>query len=218
MFAYSRRTMLLLSAACVQRMEATMARLKVLIPIWLLALMLALVLFVPPATDAQSSKSKATGATAKSDASAQVDLNTATQKELETLPGVGPATAKKIIEKRPYTSVQDLSRAGLSAKTIDKISSKVVIGAAATAPPAATATPAPSKPTTAARSAEPAKSTESAAQTPPAKGMVWVNTESKVFHHEGDRWYGKTKHGQFMTEAEALKAGYRAAKERAAKQ
>ena len=195
-----------------------MARLKVLIPIWLPAVILALVLFVPPAADAHSSKSKATDAPAKSDASAQVDLNTATQKELETLPGVGPATAKKIMEKRPYTSVQDLSRAGLSTKTIDKISSKVVIGAAASTPPAATTTPAPSKPTPAARSAEPAKSTETAAQTPPVKGMVWVNTESKVFHHEGDRWYGKTKHGQFMTEAEALKAGYRAAKERATKQ
>jgi hypothetical protein len=195
-----------------------MARLKVLIPIWLPAVILALVLFVPPAADAQSSKSKATDAPAKSEPSAQVDLNTATQKELETLPGVGPATAKKIMEKRPYTSVQDLSRAGLSTKTIDKISSKVVIGAAASTAPAATTTPAPSKPTPAARSAEPAKSTETAAQTPPAKGMVWVNTESKVFHHESDRWYGKTKHGQFMTEAEALKAGYRAAKERATKQ
>jgi hypothetical protein len=34
-----------------------------------------------------------------------------------------------------------------------------------------------------------------------------------VFHSEGDRWYGKTKEGKFMTEADALKAGYRAAKE-----
>ena len=145
-----------------------MARLKV---VWLPAVILALVVFVPPAIDAQSSKSKATDATAKSDASAQVDLNTATQKELETLPGVGPATAKKIIEKRPYTSVQDLSRAGLSAKAIDKISPKAVVGVAATAPVPA-ATPAPSKPTPAARSAEPAKSTETGAQTPPATGMV----------------------------------------------
>ena len=49
-----------------------------------------------------------------------------------------------------------------------------------------------------------------------AKGMVWVNTTTKVYHKDGAQ-YGKTKKGKFMTEDEAKKAGYRAAKEPVAK-
>lgn len=46
----------------------------------------------------------------------------------------------------------------------------------------------------------------------PRKGMVWVNTETKVDHFEGDRWYGKTREGKYMSEQEAINAGYRASK------
>ncbi len=47
-----------------------------------------------------------------------------------------------------------------------------------------------------------------------AKGLVWVNTSSKIYHKDG-QFYGKTKQGKFMTEADAQKAGYRAAKDSA---
>ena len=44
-----------------------------------------------------------------------------------------------------------------------------------------------------------------------AKGLVWVNLNSKVYHKDGE-FYGKTKQGKLMAEADAEKAGYRAAK------
>ena len=64
-------------------------------------------------------------------------------------------------------------------------------------------------------SASPAPAAKPAAtqQTRPANstGMVWVNTDSGIYHKPGTRYYGKTKQGKYMTEADAIKAGYRAA-------
>ena len=45
-----------------------------------------------------------------------------------------------------------------------------------------------------------------------AKGLVWVNTSSKVYHKSGDKYYGSTKYGKFMTEADAQKMGAHLAK------
>lgn len=39
---------------------------------------------------------------------------------------------------------------------------------------------------------------------------VWVNTNSGVYHYQGQRWYGRTKEGAYMTEDEAKKRGFRA--------
>ncbi len=149
-----------------------------------------------------------------------VDLNSASSAELKELPGVGDATAKKIIAGRPYSSVGDLSKAGVSASTIGKITPLVTIGNAG-GPPASA--PANSPVTSAAQpvllAATPTPSTTTpAAKSPPSNqgsagnGMVWVNTDSGVYHKEGTRYYGKTKNGKYMSEADAEKAGYRAAK------
>jgi hypothetical protein len=47
--------------------------------------------------------------------------------------------------------------------------------------------------------------------------MVWVNSESHVYHREGSRWYGRTKKGKYMTEQEAITEGNHADKEEAKK-
>jgi hypothetical protein len=86
--------------------------------------------------------------------------------------------------------------------------------AAAPAPTPAAAAPAPAPAAPMATPAPAAKSSSS--YTPPATaapgggpGMVWVNKNSKVYHCPSDRWYGKTKNGAYMSEADAKAAGNR---------
>jgi competence protein ComEA len=92
----------------------------------------ACVLLTGVAIQAQTASQKTT-AKAKAAAADTIDLNKATAEELEELPGVGPATAKKIIAGRPYSKVDDLAKAGIPAKAISSIRSKVHAGEATAA-------------------------------------------------------------------------------------
>jgi hypothetical protein len=70
------------------------------------------------------------------------------------------------------------------------------------------------KDTTAPNAKPPSSKTSATRQAPPPNGagMVWVNTDSGIDHKPGTHWHGKTKKGKYMTEADAIKAGYHAAK------
>jgi competence ComEA-like helix-hairpin-helix protein len=54
----------------------------------------------------------------------RLNINSATQAELEALPGVGPVTARRIIEGRPYRSVDEPDRVkGIGKKRLEEIRS-----------------------------------------------------------------------------------------------
>ncbi len=44
-----------------------------------------------------------------------------------------------------------------------------------------------------------------------ARGLVWVDTSSKVYYKDGE-FYGRTNQGEFMPEAAAQEEGYHSAK------
>lgn len=90
-----------------------------------------LIASAPAAAQASGGKSTAQAAAENPQT---VDINTASEKDLERLPGVGPSRAKAIVELRAqlkgFHRVEDLMRVkGIGRKTFQKLSPLVTLGA-----------------------------------------------------------------------------------------
>jgi len=134
-----------------------------------------------PAAPAAAKETRKQGEAAEPVPGAPVDLNTADQKALEALPGVGPTTAKKIIAARPFKSVDDLSQIkGLTKAKVAALKDKVTVGPEKAAPPKAKATVVTPAPAPAPAAEKPAATKEPASPAKPAAAEKGKATPSKL--------------------------------------
>jgi hypothetical protein len=161
------------------------------------------------------------------------------QKEAETYPDNTTVKTKKAKKskkaKASEVTSSPTSTPAEAEKTMKSKKANRAMPEATTPPPITTPSGAPAKATRSPRmrttegtpssgSAARAQSESSTMPSAPVKnasprqiqaakssGKVWVNTDSGIYH-KGGQWYGATKQGKFMTEQEAVQAGYRPAK------
>lgn len=189
-------------------------------------------------TSSTSTKStaKSTSSTAASTARSSKDTHAASTAPTTSSAATGtpPAGATGLCNDGTYYSGENKRGACHGHKGVKTWYGAASTTAASTTSTAPAATPAPAAmPAATPPTAAPAKPAMAPAATPttahstaatgtPAPGggagKVWVNTNSKVYHCQGDRYYGATKEGEYMSEADAIAKGNHASHGKACSQ
>ncbi len=174
-------------------------------------------------TSKSKSKSEAPAASA-APAAASSDTGASSSKSKKKTQTAAPAPASGVTPGaatglcKDGTSTSAASKSGACSGHGGVKEWYATAGATAAAAPAPTSKAMPATPATrgapTGQAAAPAKTASYAPPTSPApgggQGQVWVNKPSKVYHCPNDQWYGKTKDGAYMSEANAIAQGYRA--------
>ena len=147
----------------------------------------------------------------------------------QTLPADAPAGSTVQCNDESYASPDTKSGACRGHKGIKTWYGKAM-GAAAAPAAAATTAAAPAvqtqsaavsktgiAPATGGATKTPAKNDPATMTAAPGggAGKVWANDETKVYHCVGDRYYGKTKRGEYLSEADAKAKGMHASHNKA---
>jgi hypothetical protein len=142
-----------------------------------------------------------------------VTTMTASQAGVAQAPAGAPAGATGLCNDGSYwtgASKSGACRGHKGVKTWYAATGSTTPAATAPAAPAAAA-PAPATATTPAPKTKSTATKTTAGTGTPAPGggpgMVWLNTSTKVYHCYGTKYYGTTKAGAYMTEADAKAKG-----------
>lgn len=87
-------------------------------------------IYIPKVGESRKSSTGITGSTEGREGviGSGINVNTAGQKELEALPGIGPVYAQNIIEHRPYSNVEELlSKGALKRNVYEKVKDLVTV-------------------------------------------------------------------------------------------
>ena len=126
-------------------------------------------------------------------------------------PAAAPAGSTGLCKDGSYSTSAEKKGACKGHKGVkDWYAAAMPAAATATAAPAATPMAKPGAAAAPAPAASKRAMPQPAATAAPGggPGMVWVNDSSKVYHCSDDKWYGKTKAGSYLTEADAKAKGY----------
>lgn len=92
-----------------------------------LIILFAAIALAAAQTGSSTKSSGNTGPTASTKKGGLIDINSATAEELDSLPGIGPVMAQKIIAGRPYRAKTDLvTRKIIPQSAYDKIKGQII--------------------------------------------------------------------------------------------